>query len=69
MRMSCWLLWCLLIVSALATSRAAATQPAPKGGVAVLYRGEEILRIHRGLGNVGPAERATEVGTAASTGE
>jgi small-conductance mechanosensitive channel len=51
------LLSCVLTVSASAQS-APARQPAPEVGAPVIYRGQEILRIYRGVGNMGPAERA-----------
>jgi small-conductance mechanosensitive channel len=50
--------WCVLTLSAFAQSGAAAAQPAPEGGVPVMYRGQEIVRIHRGVGSIGPNERA-----------
>ena len=52
------LLWCVLTVSAFAQSGAPATQPAPEAGVPIIYRGQEIVRIYRGVGGIGPAERA-----------
>jgi small-conductance mechanosensitive channel len=52
------IVWCLVAVSALAQGGAAATQAAPETGVPVIYRGQEIVRIYRGVGNIGPAERA-----------
>jgi small-conductance mechanosensitive channel len=52
------IVWCLVAVSALAPSGAAASQGAPETGVPVMYRGQEIVRIYRGVGNIGPAERA-----------
>ena len=52
------LLWCLFTPSALAQGGAPAQQSTSEGGVPVMYRGREILRIHRGVGGIGPAERA-----------
>ena len=52
------LLWCVLTVSAFAQSGAPATQPTPEAGVPIIYRGQEIVRIYRGVGGIGPAERA-----------
>ena len=52
------LLWCVLTIGAVAPGGAPAPQPAPEGGVPVIYRGQEIVRIHHGLGSLGPVERA-----------
>ena len=52
------LLWCVLTMSAFAQGGAPAAQPAPEDGVPVIYRGQEIVRIYRGLGSLGPVERA-----------
>ncbi len=52
------LLWCVLAASAFAQGGAQPTQPASEGGVPVIYRGQEIVRIHRGVGGMAPAERA-----------
>ena len=52
------LLWCVLTVSAFAQGGAPATQPTPEAGVPIIYRGQEIVRIYRGMGGIGPAERA-----------
>ena len=52
------LLWCVLTASAFAQGGAQPTQPASEGGVPVIYRGQEIVRIHRGVGGMAPAERA-----------
>ncbi len=52
------LLSCVLTIGVFAQAGAPATQPAPEGGVPVIYRGQEIVRIHRGLGSLGPVERA-----------
>ena len=51
-------LWSVLAVSAFGQTGAPATQPASEAGVPVIYRGQEIVRIYRGLGGMGPAERA-----------
>jgi small-conductance mechanosensitive channel len=56
-----WLLFlcCVLQASAFAQGAAADVQPEPPdGGVPVIYRGQEIVRIYRGIGGVSPAERA-----------
>jgi small-conductance mechanosensitive channel len=50
-------LWCVLTVGA-RSQIAAIAQPAGETGVPVIYRGQEIVRIYRGVGNIGPAERA-----------
>jgi hypothetical protein len=52
------LLCCTAATSALAQNGAAATQPVPDPGVPVIYRGQEIGRLYRGVGGIGPAERA-----------
>ena len=52
------LVWSVLTISAFAQGGPPATQPAPEGGVPVIYRGQEIVRIYRGVGNLGPVERA-----------
>ena len=52
------LLWCVLTASAFAQGGAQPTPPASEGGVPVIYRGQEIVRIHRGVGGMAPAERA-----------
>ncbi len=52
------LLWCVLTVSAFAQGGAPATQPTPEAGVPIIYRGQEIVRVYRGMGGIGPAERA-----------
>ena len=52
------LLWWILTVSIFAQGGAPATQPTPAAGVPILYRGQEIVRIHHGMGGIGPAERA-----------
>jgi small-conductance mechanosensitive channel len=52
-------LWCVLEASVLAQGAAANRQPPlPDGGVPVIYRGQEIVRIHRHIGEVSAAERA-----------
>ena len=50
-------LWCVLTTSAFAQC-ALTAQPAPEEGVPVIYRGQEIVRIHRGVGGMDPVERA-----------
>ncbi len=50
----CW----ILTVSAFAQGGAPATQPTPAAGVPILYRGQEIVRIHHGMGGIGATERA-----------
>ena len=52
------LLWCLLTASAFAQGGAQPTQPASEAGVPLIYRGQEIVRIYRGVGGMAPAERA-----------
>jgi small-conductance mechanosensitive channel len=52
------LLSCVLTVGAFAQGGTSATQPTPEGGVPLIYRGQEIVRIYRGLGSLGPVERA-----------
>ncbi len=52
------LLWCVLTVSVFAQGGAPATQPTPDAGVPIIYRGQEIVRVYRGMGGIGPAERA-----------
>ena len=51
-------LWSVLTVSAFGQTGAPATQPTPEAGVPIIYRGQEIVRVYRGLGGIGPAERA-----------
>ena len=51
-------LWTVLAVSAFGQAGAPAPQSASEAGVPVIYRGQEIVRIHRGLGGMAPAERA-----------
>src|SRR5262245_24351357 len=51
------MLWCLLTLTVLMQAGAPAAQP-PDAGVPVIYRGQEIVRIHRGIGAIGPEERA-----------
>jgi small-conductance mechanosensitive channel len=58
MSLALTLLWCVLTVSAAAQGNASALQPSGETGVPVIYRGQEIVRIHRGFGGLGPAERA-----------
>ena len=50
-------LWCVLTTSAFAQC-ALAAQPASEEGVPVIYRGQEIVRIYRGVGGMDPVERA-----------
>ena len=50
-------LWCVLTTSAFAPC-ALAAQPASEEGVPVIYRGQEIVRIYRGVGGMDPVERA-----------
>ena len=52
------LVWSVLTVSAFAQGGAPATQRTPEAGVPIIYRGQEIVRVYRGLGGIGPAERA-----------
>ena len=51
-------LWSVLTVSALGQTGAPATQPASEAGVPIIYRGQEIVRLYRGMGGMAPAERA-----------
>src|SRR5262245_38906056 len=51
------MLWCVLTLSVLAQAGVPAAQPSD-AGVPVIYRGQEIVRIYRGIGVIGPAERA-----------
>ncbi len=51
------LLWCVLTASVFAQG-APATPPASDEGVPVIYRGQEVVRIYRGVGGMEPAERA-----------
>ena len=55
-----WLVWlCVFAAHAFAQGAAANRQPAPPAdGVPVIYRGQEIVRIYRGIGDVSAAERA-----------
>jgi hypothetical protein len=50
--------WCVLAASAFAQGGSPPAQSTPESGVPVVYRGQEIVRIYRGLGTIGPAERA-----------
>jgi small-conductance mechanosensitive channel len=52
------LLLCLLTTLAAAQGGAPATQAPSDTGVPVVYRGREVFRIYRGVGNLGAAERA-----------
>jgi small-conductance mechanosensitive channel len=51
-------LWCVLTASVEAQGGAPGAQPAVEVGVPVIHRGQEILRIYRGVGGLGPADRA-----------
>ena len=48
----------VLTANAFAQGGAQPTQPAPEGGVPAIYRGQEIIRIYRGVAGMAPAERA-----------
>jgi small-conductance mechanosensitive channel len=52
-------LWCVLSAAAFAQGRAALPEAASAdGGVPVIYRGQEVVRIYRGIGDLTAAERA-----------
>ena len=53
----CVVLWCVLSTSYFA-QWALAAQPASGEGVPVIYRGQEVVRIYRGVGGMDPVERA-----------
>src|SRR5262245_49990495 len=50
---------CVLATNVLAQDRGTAPAQVPaERGVPVIYRGQEVVRIYRGVGAIGPAERA-----------